>query len=287
MRAKKSKPREPIGAPLSAKCVSKIGDLEGLREKVRSQIVFCERRIGEGKKVAEQQRKTAAGGSYVIQQALSATLADIEERERLVKVYKDEEKSLSVEIEALAHPTPAQAAQRRKHQAALAALAVERLRKDVAIDSVLQHLRKLLQGRATLTGKMQEVAGLLDFAATVDLDAARFAALLDALPAGVLAQSHDWLNTFFGQENDKQCYSIGRTGCTLPETLADAGIYRSGAVAFLGKQRAKFLPVEDAAAHVPSAAEVELAAGNRLMPAAAPPPGQADDDFPVSGFRVL
>jgi hypothetical protein len=266
--------------------MSKIVELEGTREKVRSQIVFCERRIAEGKKTAETQRKTAAAGSYAIQRALSATLADVEERERLLGAYKGEEKALSIEIEALAHPTPAQAAQRRKHQATLAALAVERRSKDAVIDSVLQHLRKLLQGRAALTGKMMEVAALLDFAPSIDLDAARFATLLGAVPAELLAQGDDWLNTFFGQESDKQCYSIGRAGCRLPDTLADAGVYRSGEVAFLGKQRAKFLPVEDAPSHLPTPDEMELAAGNRPTPGAAPAPAPADDDFPVSGFPV-
>jgi hypothetical protein len=256
-------------------------ELEAAQEKCRKQITFCERRISEGKKTSETQAATAADGSYAIQRALSHTLADVADRERELAAYRLREKSLQSQIDALAHPTAAQAAQRAKHQAALAALAVERWTKDAAVDSVMQKLRKLLEERAELTRKMAEIAALFDFAATADFDAGRFVALGDSLPIDLLAQSQSWLNDFFGQSSDKVSCTVGGAGAVLPETLSDSGIYRPGESVFLSKARAKMLSSDEEPKPLPGPVEMEEAAGNSLGRAVKK---TGDDDFPVSGF---
>ncbi len=257
--------------------------LEAAREKCRIQIAFVERKIAQGKETANRQTETAAGGSFAIQQALKGTLADIADREREVAAYREREKSLSAQIQSLEHPTVEKAAKRAKNQGALAALAVERWTKDAAVDSALQKLLLVLQERAALTAKMLEIAVLLDFAATADFDAGRFAALLDSLPADLLAQSHAWLDRFFGQERDKEPHTIGRAGAVLPETLADCGVYRAGDCVFLSKERAKMLASDEGPRPLPGPVEMEMAAGNSLVPAVKK---SGDDDFPVSGFIV-
>jgi hypothetical protein len=277
MRASK-KLRTPIWSPRSQKSWLKQRELEAGLDRCRNKIAFCERRISEGKKTGEAQAATVVGGvSYAVQQLLTHTLSDVAERERELAVYRLHEASLQAEINVLAHPTFAKAAQRAKRQGALAALAVDRWEKDAVVDSALQKLRQALQERDALTTRMLEVAALLDFASDADFDAARFASLERSLPAEVLAQSHEWLNNFLGQASETELHTIGSAGAVLPETLADAGVYRPGDSVRLSEERARMLPSEEAARPVPTPAEME---------ASVSPAGQADS-FPVSGFRVL
>jgi hypothetical protein len=276
MKARGKQAAKSIWSPRSQRSWLKQLELEGAREKVRKLIAFSERRITEGKEKAKTQTVTAAGGSFAIQQALSSTLSDIANRERELSAYREREQSLTAEIDALT-PGAAQAAQRAKHQAALAALALKRYTQDAAVDSILQEPWKALQQRAALTSKMLEVAPMVDFAATTDFDLERFTALERALPTELLAQSHAWLEHFLGQEGEKEPYTIGSKGAVLPETLADSGVYRPGDCVYLSAERAKMLPCDDAPKALPTPEEME---------ASARPAISQDDSFPVSGFLV-
>jgi hypothetical protein len=257
-------------------------ELDAALEKCRNQIVFAEKRIREEKETADRQTAMVTeGASFAIRQALNKTLSGIEERERELAAFRKREKSLQVEINALAL-SPAQAAIRAKSQSELAALVTERFAKDAVLESTLQKLRKALQERALLTAKIIDIAGRLEFAATADFDAGRFAALLDSLPAELAAGSHDWVNWFFGQESEKESYTIGGKVTILPETLADSGVYRPGQTVLLSKERAKLLPAEEVAASVRGPVEMEVQAGNSFNPQVQKP--EDADMFPVSGF---
>ena len=104
---------------------------------------------------------------------------------------------------------------------------------------------------------MVELAGRLEFAATTDFDAGRFAALLDSLPAELAAQSHDWVNAFFGQVSEKEFCTIGTKAAVLPETLACAGVFRRGESAYLSKAQIAKLPTDEASKPVPTPEEME------------------------------
>ena len=259
-------------------------ELEAAQEKCRNQIAFAEKRIAQEKETAERQTATVAdGNNFNIRQALNKTLADIEEREREVAAFRKREKALQEEINALAL-SPAQAVQRAKQQGELAALVMERFTKDAAIDAALQKFRTALQERAALTAQMIELAGRLEFAATADFDAGRFAALLDLLPADLASQSLDWVNWFFGQKCEKESFTIGAKVVVLPETLASAGVFRPGECAFLTKEDAAKLPSNEEPKPLPGPVEMETLAGNVLTPIEHKP--EEADTFPVSGFRM-
>lgn len=281
---KRRKPTESIWSPRSQKSMLRQLELEAAQEKCRDQIAFAEKRIAQQEEVAERQAATVAeGGSYAIRQALNQTLTDIEERKREVLAFRKREKSLQAEINALAL-SPAQAAQRAKLQSALAAEVIERFAKDEAIDALLQKLRKALQERAALTTKIVQTALMLDFAAISDFDAARFAALLDSLPAELESQSRAWVNWFLGQEDKKEPYSIGSKSAILAETLACSNVWRAGECVFLTKEEAANLPSDEAPKPLPGPVEMETQAGNILTPTEHKP--EEANTFPVSGFPV-
>jgi hypothetical protein len=284
MRASKKKPRETVWAPRSQKSLLRGLELEALREKCRKQIAFCERRIAEGREKSETQTATAAAGNYAIQRALSQTLEEIASKQRELSAYRQREKSLSAQIDVLAHPPARDKGARAKRQAQVAVLLVERYRRDGVAESKLLELVKVLQERAELTGKILGIAALLGFSATTDFDGARFAALADSLPTELLAKSRDWLDEFIGQGEGKQACTVGGAGAVLPETLADAGVYRPGETAWLSKQRAKLLPPNEEAKPLPGPVETEIAAGNTFETEGQKPTGE--DSFPVSGFRM-
>lgn len=284
MRASKGRPRGAVWTLRSQKSRLQQRNLEEARDKVRVQIAFCERRIAEERHISARQTETASSGKYAIQQALSATLAGIADYERMLAAYKEREKVLTAEIEELESPSAKEAAERAKHQAALASLAIERSAKDAAIDSVLQKLRDVLAVRASLTAKMVEVAALIDFDPTADWDAGRFAALEAALPVDVFAQSRDFVSRFFGMEGEKQPYTVGRAGALLPETLADSGVYRPGETAMLSQERAELLPPDEDSHPLLGPVEMEMLAGNSFDAAERKP--EEADTLPVSGFRM-
>jgi hypothetical protein len=258
--------------------------LEAAQEKCRNQIAFAEKRIREEQETAERQTATVAdSNNFSIRQSLNKTLADIEGREREVAAFRKREKSLQAEINGLAL-SPAQAAQRAKLQSAIAAEVIQRFAKDSTIDALLQKLRKALQERAALTTNIVQTALILDFPATADFDAPRFATLLDLLPAELASQSHDWVNGFLGQESKKEPRTIGSKGAVLAETLAHAGVWRAGECAFLTKEEAAKMPSDEAPKPLPGPVEMETQAGNILTPTEHKP--EEADTFPVSGFPV-
>ena len=275
---------ESIWSPRSQKSMLRQLELEAAQKKCRNQIAFGEKRIAQQKEVAERQTATVAeGSSHAIRQALNQTLADIEERGREVLAFRKREAKLQAEIRALAL-TPAQAAQRAKLQSALAAQVIERFAKDEAIDTLLAKLRKALQERAALTAKIVQTALTLDFAAISDFDAARFAALLDSLPAELASHSHEWVNWFLGQEGKREPHTIGSKAAILAETLASANVFRPGECAFLTQEEAVKLPSDEPPKPLPGPVEMETQAGNILSPTEHQP--AEVDTFPVTGFPV-
>ena len=281
---KRRKPAGSIWSPRSQKSMLRQLELERAQEKCRNQIAFAEKRIAQQKETAERQTATVAeGNSYAIRQALNQTLADIEEREREVLAFRKREEKLQAEIKALAL-TPAQAAQRAKLQSALAAEVIERFAKDEAIGALLKKLRKALQERAALTTKIVQTALTLDFAATADFDAARFAALLESLPNDLEPQSLAWVNWFLGQADKREPHTISDRPVVLAETLASPGVWRPGECAFLTQQEAAKLPSSEALKPLPGPVEMETEAGNNLTPTEHHP--AEVDAFPVSGFPL-
>ena len=281
---KRRKPAKSIWSPRSQKSMLRQLELEAAQEKCRNQITFAEKRIGQEKETAERQTATVAdGNNFNIRQALNKTLADIEERQRELAAFRKREKSLQAEIAGLAL-SPAQAAQRATLQAGIAAEIIQRFAKDSAIDALLQKLRKALQERAELTSKIVETALRLDFSPTADFDAARFAALLDSLPAKLEPQSLAWVNWFLGQEGKKEPCTIGSKGAVLAETLACANVFRPGECVFLAKEEIAKLPSDETPKPLPGPVEMETQAGNVLTPTEHRP--EEADTFPVSGFRM-
>ena len=276
---------ESIWSPRSQKSRLRQLELEALQEKCRNQIAFAEKRIAQQKEVAERQTATVAdGNNFNVHQALNQTLANIEEREWEVAAFRKREKSLQAEIEGLAL-SPAQAAQRAELQAAIAADVIQRFAKDGAIDALLQKLRKALEERAALTTKITQAALMLDFSPTADFDAARFAALLDSLPAKLEPQSVAWANWFLGQEGKKEPYTIGSKSAVLAETLACARVFRPGECVFLTQEEIAKLPSDETPKPLPGPIEMEALAGNNLDSGERKPDKEADT-FPVSGFRM-
>lgn len=292
MRARRVKIQSPVWSPRSQKSVLHQLELEAALEKCRKQITFTEKRIREWKEKAESQMQNITERtSPVIRQGFHRTLVGIDELERELAAFRKREKSLQAEIKALAL-SPAQATLRARLQGELAALVMERFAKDRAIDSALRKLRRVLQERAALTAKMVKIAGDLEFAATADFDAGRFVALLDSLPVDLAAQSHDWVNWFFGQESEKEPHTVGSKVAVLPETLASCGVFRPGETVYLTKAQAAKLPSDESAKPVPTPEEMEASVAVKTdtgkLPAAAPPPLRPEDGdvIGVSGFPV-
>ena len=282
MKARKR--AESIWSPRSQKSMLRQLELEAAQEKCRNQIAFAEKRIAQQREVADRQTATVAeGNNFTIRQVLNQTLADIEEREREIAAFRKREKSLQCEIEGLAL-SPTEAAQRAKLQSAIAAEIIERFRKDAAIDALLQKLRKALQERAALTTEIVQAALMLDFPASADFDAARFAALLDSLPAELASHSREWVNWFLGQEGKREPHTIGSKAAVLAETLACANVFRPGECVFLTEEEAAKLPSDEAPKPLPGPVEMETQAGNILTPTEHKP--EEADTFPVSGFPV-
>jgi hypothetical protein len=274
---RKSIPK-PAFSPCSQRSRLKLFELEAEREKVRSVIGFAEKRIAEGKKRQQTQVKTVIGGTFAINAALSRTLADIEDREREIRAYQEHDAGLEAEISALENPPAAQLAERTKRQHNLAQLVRKRLEVDVLVDGLVQALKPVLDGRAAITARILEAAAQLDFSPDVDFDAARFAALAQALPAELTITSEKWVGAFLGEDLDRKPYTIGSVTAVLPETLASANVFRPGETAMLTAEQAAKLPSESTRKGLPTPQEME----ESVRSVDGKP--TEDDSFPVSGF---
>lgn len=252
---------------------------EGDLEQCRNKIAWCQRKIAEGEQTSAVQAATiAGGGGYPVQRLLTHTLAEVEDCKRELLTYRELEKKLLAEIHALEHPPAAKVKERGMLQEALAVLLDSRSHVDAQIEAVAKKLRKLLPVRDSLNANIQETAKRLDFSPGTDLDLTRFLNLANSLPAESPA-SFDWLMNFLGRVSEKEPYIVGSAGAVLPETLADAGVYRPGETALLSKERAALLPSAESPARVPSPQEMEESV---RQPEGIPVLG---DNCEVVGFR--
>jgi hypothetical protein len=284
MRPSKKEPYEPIWPAVGQKTKLKGLHLAAELEKCRGRIGYVQKRIADEREKGERQTERAVTGTFADQRALVRTLAEVAERDRELAAYQNREKALLAEIWALEHPSAKQRQERAKLQARCASEAMEQWHKDAAIDKILEQLLKALQERAGINARLIETALALGMAATVDLDGARFAALLDSLPADSLAGSRKWLDEFFDQAGAKEAHTIPAGGAVLPETLGDAGVYAAGDCVMLSKERPKLLPPAEPAKPLPGPVEMEAEAGNNMNLEREKP--KEDDSFPVSGFRM-
>jgi hypothetical protein len=274
------------GSSESQKLKLRRSELMAAQKKCRDQIAFIEKRIAAAQQTVEQQTGTVAdGGSFAIRQALNRNLAEIEERQRELAAFRKRKKTLQAEIDCLAL-TPAQAARRAKDQAALASVLTERHGKDLAVNGLLERVRKVLEDRAQLSVRVLELAARLDFAASADFDTGRFEALSASLPQNLISQSREWLNWFFGQEKGRVPYTVGSTTVVLPETLASANVFRPGETAYLTPAQIAAIPADQAAKRLPTPEEMEATVKPRseALPGAQTP--ETADSIAVSGFPL-
>jgi hypothetical protein len=203
--------------------------LEQERKSCEGLIHYCERAVGELEKSKEAQLKAQIerqGGSG---QFFGRTLTDLAEKNAELATYKERRTLIQSQIEALASPSPQQAAERAERQNSLAKLAAERLQKDRLVGGALKALRGLLEERAELTAKMLIGAEAADL--TIDdgrLDAQRFEELLASLPEEVTATSKGWHAWFIGDQEGMKSYAVVATELRVVESLARANSYAFG-----------------------------------------------------------
>jgi len=169
--------------------------------------------------------------------------SELERVQPALSALKDQAAFAQSEIDKLA-VTPAQTKARAQHQAEIAALASDRLQKDVEIDSAIDAVRALLRERAAITEAMQEHAADVDLQA--DLDAERAEAIYVILPENFSDRSREWTAWLLGQQQDISTYITHEEQLVLRETLASAGVYGFGdAVELTEKEAAGVLGLGD------------------------------------------
>src|SRR5208282_430950 len=104
------------------------------------------------------------------------------------------------------------------------------------------------------------------------------------LPAELAAQSHDWVNCFFGQEGEREPHTVGRMVVILPETLASSGVFLPGEMVYLTKAQIAKLPSNEPAKPLPTPAEMEASVTLNTQPLPVTQGSAGSDTFPVSGF---
>ena len=203
--------------------------LEQGRERCEDRIRYSERKITElekskGSRVQRQIERGAGSGS-----PLGPMLTELAEKNAELAVYQERRALIQSQIEALANPSPQQAAERAERQNYLANLAGERLKKDELAEGALKGLRRLLEERAELTAKLLKAAEAAELTIGEDrLDARRFEELLASLPEALAAASGRWHSWFVGEQGKVKSYVLVVDEATLPESLARAGSYRFG-----------------------------------------------------------
>ncbi len=211
------------------------GNLRNWQEKLR--------KAAEGVKRQTAQVNAGNGYSHSI---LRSYVADCEEAKRMVASFEEHAADLQKQIEAL-KPDAAKAKERAQQQEAMAHLVGELLKSDADLSFQLELVRENLRRRRELTSDMRKLADLLEFPYHTDLQQDRFAALLAALPQGIVAATQKWVSAFLGSENDRTPFDIRTDRVTLPENLRSANAFRYGDRPSLTKEEREQIERESAA----------------------------------------
>jgi len=189
---------------ISKRARLELARLNSELEKCKSLIAYHGKELQRKEEIASFQVKFAVGGQHIADYFLPQSLQGLEGGKVQLAAYEKYKTDLEAKIDALAHPTAAQLAERAKWQSVLEKVANERLEKDRRADRVLQELRRLLGERAELSAKMAEVATSADFTFSDDcLDELRFKTLSSVLPAELAATSEVRAADLFAEEREK------------------------------------------------------------------------------------
>ncbi|MGA3325968.1 MAG: hypothetical protein ABSF45_15965 [Terriglobia bacterium] len=245
-----------IGSPTSARRVKERWRLEFQLENCRAQIGLWERNLATAKEGVKRQSAQLSAGRGAAHLILQTYTDDVAKAERMIAAFKQNTMSLQEELAALVL-TPEQAAKRKENQDILAALVLARVEGDKQLDGALSTVFRLLYERQQVTAKMRERALVLEFERGVDLDDARFEALLRALPKDMACESAKWASWFLGTEADRTPYMVSGGDFCLDETLASCNGFRSGDTPSLTEKERRELERQKDSLYPPSAAGME------------------------------
>ncbi len=221
-------------------------ELEDQLAKTQEMVTSCEKKLAELEKGNTSRVANATRGDSYSQLGLGDTLAEIENTKREIVAYKGHAISLKSEIAALVRPSPRRAAERRKRQAVLAKVALERVDNARLLQGALEDVHRLCDERADLTAKMVEAAAAIDLVLDGSVDREEFGVLLASLPPyNVADETQKWADWFLigkkNQQTKTKRYRIYLTTLTLPETLVSPQVYRAGAAIYLTEKEASRL----------------------------------------------
>ncbi len=219
-------------------------------------IRHCQRMVDEAQAAAEANLKRSMLGGDGASEAMSSYL----ERARILKdeigLLNSQRGKVQAQIDALAKVSPADAKARAEHQTALAELALERLKCDQELASVIRTANGLLEKRRGMTGQMLAVMRKIDFALGFDgLDSDRFEALEKSLPGDLEGRSEAYVEWLLGENQKTERYTVLHDTLFFAETLANANVYRHGEeVDLTAEQVAEIQSTEQSRVEYPSEA---------------------------------
>jgi hypothetical protein len=210
-------------------------DLSNLRSRIRR--MEAQKEELEAAKAAKLQQ-AVQGTHYTLEPNLDQCLRDLEDLNRRLGAFKEKEREMAADAEALQKRTAQEAPERAEQQNLLARLARERAQEDSKIDAALEEVRRLIRERGEATDAMRDVAELLAMEMPGGLDESRFESLLGDLPAEMAAESERWLKWFLGEQGEEgELYVVTGRSISLHENLADNGLRLTG-------QRVRLSPEE-------------------------------------------
>lgn len=161
---------------------------------------------------------------------ITGASSEIARRRETVKIMEDERRALLEKIDSIVNPYGQAAAERKRQQESLAAIAAKRLEHDAKIAATVQRLVIDLRARAAMTAQMAEIGAGIGFTFQSDgLDQGRFDALEKALPPDIVERGKAWLAWFLGKpRGERKQYVVREKEFTLPETLCSPNAYRQG-----------------------------------------------------------
>jgi hypothetical protein len=235
-------------------------DLARQIEALEGSIVFEQRKLQSAEAERDRGIGLSARGDARARWSLEDALKQIEGSGRVISAYREKIEALRAEIVAL-EPTPQQVAARAATQNEMAKVAVDCQQKIVEFDFMVIALRARLEGILAAKQKLAELGSKIDFASRDDFGSTPLREALARLPGQLAPETARWLDGFLGSDATLAC-RIDKEQIEFGETLAAAHVYRRGDEAMLNAadyKVATFVPPP-----VPTAMELEIAAGNKL-----------------------
>jgi hypothetical protein len=270
MRKRQTPVVAPVAQPVnrwskrSKKSLMLQHQLEQKLSSFKSLIALEERRLQAAEVNKQRQAGLVTDGQAIYRQNLEASISEIGQRKGTIAAYEDQVVDLQRQIDALT-PTPEQALERSQRQAKLARLAKERLELTAAIDTIIEDLKRQLQCRVKLGGKMVKLAREIDFEISGDFDSKRFDALLNSLPGKLEPESLSWVKWFLGIDERFPC-TIRHETDSFPETLVAPNFFKRGDQARLTKKERQAAEYEAPRPLTPWEAEALMKSPPRVEP---------------------